>query len=92
MTKEFEALLESEKYAILDETDSGLDIDALKTVSDMINKIKQIGITIILITHYKKLLEYIKPDKIHVMMNGTIIKSGGLDFLQQIEEEGYKKL
>jgi len=85
-------LLLEPKMIILDEIDSGLDIDALKVVSKMINKLRQTGVTIILITHYQRLLEYIRPDRVHVMTQGTIIRSGGLDFLQQIEEEGYRNL
>ena len=76
--------------AILDETDSGLDVDAFRTVTDGINKIKNKQNSFLIITHYQKLLEYIIPDYIHVMKNGKIIKSGDKFIAQQIEENGYK--
>ena len=85
------AVLDSE-LAILDETDSGLDIDALKTISDAINKLMTKNKSIILITHYKRLLEYIKPDFIHVMRNGKIIKTGDFSLVDILEEKGYEWL
>ena len=65
------------KLSILDETDSGLDIDALKTVADGVNALRKKNNSFLIITHYQRLLEYIKPDFVHVLMNGKIIKSGG---------------
>nr|WRW10716.1 hypothetical protein ASMI165 [Ascoseira mirabilis] len=83
------ALLDS-KLGILDETDSGLDIDALKSISQTINNLmEKNGKSIILITHYKRLLEYIKPDFIHVMKDGQIIKTGDASLANILEEKGY---
>ena len=83
------ALLDS-KVGILDETDSGLDIDALKSISETINTlIKKKNKSIILITHYKRLLEYIKPDFIHVMDDGQIVKTGDSEIANILEEKGY---
>ena len=76
--------------AILDETDSGLDVDALKTVTQGVNKIKNKKNSFLIITHYQKLLDYILPDFIHVMKNGKIIKSGDKSIAGIIEEKGYK--
>ena len=85
------ALLNSE-LGILDEMDSGLDIDALKTISEAVNLLKTKYKSIILITHYKRLLEYIKPDFIHVMMNGKIIKTGNITLANLLEKNGYEWL
>ena len=85
------ALLDSD-VAILDETDSGLDIDALKIISNGINKLMTKDKAIILITHYKRLLDYIKPDYIHVMQNGKIIKTGKAELAQELEIKGYEWL
>nr|YP_009828318.1 SufC [Sargassum fusiforme]QHN51285.1 SufC [Sargassum fusiforme]QJC13535.1 SufC [Sargassum fusiforme] len=83
------ALLDS-KVGILDETDSGLDIDALKSISETINTlIKKKNKSIILITHYKRLLEYIKPDFIHIMDDGKIVKTGDSQIANILEEKGY---
>ena len=82
------AMLEP-KYAILDETDSGLDIDALRIVSGGVNKLRGPEIGILLITHYQRLLDYIVPDYVHVMVEGRIVMSGGKDLALQLEEKGY---
>jgi len=82
-------LLLNPKLAILDETDSGLDIDALKIISYGINKFACESNAIILITHYQRLLDYIKPDYIHVMENGKIIKTGGPELAKELELKGY---
>ena len=76
-------------YAVLDETDSGLDIDALKIVSDGVNAMRSSLRGILLITHYQRLLDYIKPDVVHVMADGRIIKSGGPELALELEERGY---
>ena len=76
--------------AILDETDSGLDVDAFKTVTQGVNKLKNDKNSFLIITHYQKLLDYIVPDCIHVMKDGKIIKSGDKSIAQEIEDEGYK--
>jgi Fe-S cluster assembly ATP-binding protein len=85
------AILDSD-LGILDETDSGLDIDALRIISNAINKLRTKKKSIILITHYKRLLDYIKPDFIHVMRNGKIIKTADPSFANILEEKGYEWL
>ena len=85
------ALLDSD-VAILDETDSGLDIDALKIISTGINKLMTKNKAIILITHYQRLLDYVKPDYIHVMHDGKIIKTGTAELAQELELKGYEWL
>lgn len=82
------AMLEP-KLAILDETDSGLDIDALRIVANGVNKLKSKDNAVIVITHYQRLLEYIVPDFVHVLYNGRIVKSGGKELAHQLEEKGY---
>src|SRR3982751_3186651 len=77
------------KYAILDETDSGLDIDALKVVSHGVNKLRGPERGILLITHYQRLLDYIQPDVVHVLMGGRIVRSGGPPLALELEERGY---
>ena len=80
------------KFAILDETDSGLDIDALKTVADGVNKFNSKDNSTLIITHYERLLEYIKPDVVHVMIDGKIKKSGDMSLAQEVEKKGYSWL
>lgn len=82
------ALLEP-KIAILDETDSGLDIDALKIVADGVNSLRGPDLGVLVITHYHRLLEYIKPDVVHVMMDGQIVLSGGPELALELEARGY---
>jgi Fe-S cluster assembly ATP-binding protein len=82
------AVLEPE-FAILDETDSGLDIDALRIVAEGVNAQLSPDLGVLLITHYQRLLNYIKPDVVHVLAQGRIIKSGGKDLALQLEQEGY---
>jgi Fe-S cluster assembly ATP-binding protein len=84
-------LLDAE-LSILDETDSGLDIDALKIISNGINKFMSPDKSIILITHYQRLLDYIKPDYVHVMQNGKIIKTGSAELAKELETKGYEWL
>ena len=84
-------LLDSE-LAVLDETDSGLDIDALKTISMGINNFMNPSKSIILITHYQRLLDYIQPTYVHVMQNGKIIKTGGAELARELEDKGYEWL
>jgi len=74
---------------VLDETDSGLDIDALKTVSDGINAMRGAERAILLVTHYQRLLDYVKPDRVHVLARGRIVKSGGPELATELEEKGY---
>ncbi|WP_262177493.1 Fe-S cluster assembly ATPase SufC [Saccharococcus sp. Marseille-Q5394] len=77
------------KFAVLDEIDSGLDIDALKVVSEGINQMRGEGFGCLIITHYQRLLDYITPDFVHVMMQGRVVKSGGAELAKQLEEAGY---
>jgi Fe-S cluster assembly ATP-binding protein len=83
------AMLEP-KLAILDETDSGLDIDALRIVADGVNTLKRKDNAVLLITHYQRLLDYIVPDFVHVLYNGRIVKSGGKELALELEEKGYE--
>jgi Fe-S cluster assembly ATP-binding protein len=85
------ALLES-TMAILDETDSGLDIDALRVVSEGVNNLANDEMGILLITHYQRLLNYIKPDYVHIMMEGRVVQSGGPELAAELEAKGYEKL
>ena len=77
------------KLAILDETDSGLDIDALRIVANGVNKLKTKDNATLVITHYQRLLDYIVPDYVHVLYNGKIVKSGGKELAFELEEKGY---
>ena len=77
------------RLAILDETDSGLDIDALKSVAEGVNRLRHPDRAFILVTHYQRLLDYIIPDRVHVLANGRIIKSGGRELALELEERGY---
>ena len=78
------------KLSILDETDSGLDIDALKTVSEGVNSLRRPDRAFLIITHYQRLLDYIKPDTVHVMAQGRIQKSGGPELALELEKHGYQ--
>ena len=80
------------ELAIMDETDSGLDIDALKHVSAGVNKLATPDVGIMLITHYQRLLNYIRPDVVHVLMHGQVVKSGGFELAERLEAEGYAGL
>ncbi|HEY2102945.1 MAG TPA: Fe-S cluster assembly ATPase SufC [Chthoniobacterales bacterium] len=82
------AMLEP-RFAILDETDSGLDIDALKVVAHGVNSLRSPNLGVLLITHYQRLLNYIIPDFVHVMVQGRIVRSGGKDLALELEEKGY---
>jgi Fe-S cluster assembly ATP-binding protein len=77
------------ELAIMDETDSGLDIDALKHVSSGVNKLANKDVGIVLITHYQRLLNYIRPSTVHVLMGGRVVRSGGFELAEQLEAEGY---
>ncbi|PYC48291.1 Fe-S cluster assembly ATPase SufC [Litorivita pollutaquae] len=85
------AMLEP-KMCILDETDSGLDVDAMKLVSDGVNALRSEGRSFLVITHYQRLLDHIKPDVVHIMANGRIIKTGGPDLALEVEQNGYADL
>jgi Fe-S cluster assembly ATP-binding protein len=77
------------RFAVLDETDSGLDIDSMRIVSDGVNKLKSKNNAILLITHYQRLLNYIVPDFVHILINGKIVRSSGKELALQVEEKGY---
>ena len=85
----FQMAMLQPKLAILDETDSGLDIDALRIVANGVNKLKSSENAVLVITHYQRLLEYIVPDFVHVLMDGKIVKSGGKELALELEEKGY---
>ena len=80
------------RLAILDETDSGLDIDALKVVSEGVNKLRAPDRAMIVITHYQRLLDYIVPDYVHVLMDGRVVKSGGPELAKELEASGYSQI
>ncbi len=80
------------KLSILDETDSGLDIDALKIVADGVNSLRKKDNSFLIITHYQRLLNYIKPDFVHVLMGGRVVKSGGPELALELEKKGYEKI
>lgn len=85
----FQLAMLDPKLAILDETDSGLDIDALRVVADGVNRLRREDNAILIITHYQRLLDYIVPDFVHVMLDGKIVKSGTKDLALELEEKGY---
>ena len=81
------------KIAILDETDSGTDVDALKIISNGINVLhKELGMGILLITHYDRILQYVKPNKVHILVDGQIVKTGGPELAQEVEKHGYSMI
>lgn len=79
----------SPRLALLDETDSGLDIDALKVVSEGVNSLRSSEFSAIVVTHYARILQYLKPDHVHIMVSGKIVRSGGSELAEQLEQEGY---
>ena len=85
----YQMMMLEPKFLILDETDSGLDIDALKTVAEGVNAMRDPSRGMLVITHYQRLLDYIKPDKVHVLAKGRIIKTGGPELALRLEKEGY---
>ena len=87
----FQMAMLSPRFLILDETDSGLDIDALKIVSDGVNALRSPERSMLVITHYQRLLDYIKPDRVHVLSAGRIVDSGGPELALELEREGYDK-
>ncbi|MES1941680.1 FeS assembly ATPase SufC [Salinisphaera sp. T5B8] len=88
----FQMLMLEPSLSILDETDSGLDIDALKIVADGINRLRSPEHSTVLVTHYKRLLEHVVPDRVHVLANGRIVRSGGPELADTLEEQGYANL
>lgn len=79
-------------FIILDELDSGLDVDALKWVSDRVNAMRSPERTIVMVTHYQRLLSLIEPDEVHLLMNGKIVQSGGMSLVDQLERDGYQSI
>ena len=87
----FQMAMLSPRFLILDETDSGLDIDALRIVADGVNALRSPGRAMLVITHYQRLLDYIKPDRVHVLAAGRIVASGGPELALELEDSGYDK-
>ena len=87
----FQMAMLSPRFLILDETDSGLDIDALRIVSDGVNAMRSPERGMLVITHYQRLLDYVKPDQVHVLAGGRIVASGGPELAHELEREGYDK-
>ncbi len=85
----FQMMMLEPSFIIMDETDSGLDVDALRIVADGVNALRDEGRGMLIITHYQRLLDYIVPDKVHVLSGGTIVASGDADFAKKLEKEGY---
>ena len=79
------------RFCIMDETDSGLDIDALRMVGDVVNSLRSPERGFLVITHYQRLLDYVKPDRIHVLAGGRIVHSGGPELARELEESGYEQ-
>jgi Fe-S cluster assembly ATP-binding protein len=77
------------EIAVMDETDSGLDIDALRIVSEGVNTLAGPNLGVLIITHYQRILNYVKPEFVHIMLNGRIVESGGPDLALHLEEQGY---
>jgi Fe-S cluster assembly ATP-binding protein len=85
----YQMMMLEPRFMVLDETDSGLDIDALRTVAEGVNALRSADRGMLVITHYQRLLDYIKPDKVHVLAKGRIIKTGGPELAHRLEAEGY---
>ncbi len=86
-----QAIVLSPKYAVFDEIDTGVDVDALKTIALSIAELKQKGTGVMVITHYQRILRYARPDFVHILVNGSIVASGDASLAQEVEKEGYKK-
>ena len=86
----FQMLMLEPNLALLDETDSGLDVDALKSVGDVVNRMRNDDRSFLIVTHYQRLLEHIRPDHVHVLIKGKIVQSGGYELVKKIEENGYE--
>jgi Fe-S cluster assembly ATP-binding protein len=80
------------KFALLDETDSGLDVDALRIVAEGVNDLRSTNMGVLIVTHYNRILEYVKPDFVHVLKQGQIVQSGGKDFALELEKTGYENI
>ncbi len=86
----FQMMMLEPNLVLLDETDSGLDVDALKAVGDAVNKMRDSKRSFLIVTHYQRLLDHIKPDFVHVLINGKIVESGNYDLVKKIETDGYE--
>ena len=86
----FQMLMLEPNLALLDETDSGLDVDALKSVGDVVNRMRNDDRSFLIVTHYQRLLEHIRPDHVHVLIKGKIVQSGGYELVKKIEDNGYE--
>ena len=86
----FQMLMLEPQLSLLDETDSGLDVDALKSVGDVVNRMRNDERSFLIVTHYQRLLDHIKPDFVHVLIKGKIVESGGYELVKKIEENGYE--
>ena len=86
----FQMLMLEPNLALLDETDSGLDVDALKSVGDVVNRMRNDDRSFLIVTHYQRLLDHIRPDHVHVLIKGKIVQSGGYELVKKIEENGYE--
>jgi Fe-S cluster assembly ATP-binding protein len=80
------------RIAIMDETDSGLDIDALRIVSEGVNALRGPNLGVLIITHYQRILNYIRPDHVHLLVDGRIVRSGGIELVEWLEAQGYETL
>ncbi|KKW06151.1 MAG: ABC transporter ATP-binding protein, Fe-S cluster assembly ATP-binding protein, partial [candidate division CPR1 bacterium GW2011_GWC1_49_13] len=85
-----QALVLKPKFAIFDEIDSGLDVDALRDIARQIKQLAQKGAGVLIVTHYQRILKHLTPNQVHVMVSGKIVKSGGPDLAARLEEEGYR--
>lgn len=86
-----QAIVLSPKYAVFDEIDTGVDVDALKIIAQSIAQLKRNGIGVLVITHYQRILRYARPDRVHILVNGTVVESGDASLAQEVEKEGYKR-
>lgn len=80
------------RFSILDEIDSGLDVDAMKSIALSINRFRNPENSVLLITHYQRLLEYVEPDRVHILIDGLIAMSGGKELVREVEENGYEAI
>ncbi|MDP3492954.1 MAG: Fe-S cluster assembly ATPase SufC, partial [Hyphomonadaceae bacterium] len=85
----YQMMMLEPRFMVLDETDSGLDIDALRTVAEGVNALRAPERGMLVITHYQRLLDYIKPDRVHILSAGRIVKSGGPELAHELEKSGY---
>ena len=87
----FQLSLKNPKVALLDEIDSGLDIDAIKSVANLINETRESSTSYVLVTHYSRILKYLDVDKVHIVVDGKIVKSGGNEMIEEVDSGGYSQ-